>query len=153
MTLSRILVVCLGNICRSPLGEHALKHALKDYSITVESAGTSNWHEGGRYDARSIKAGKKLGWPMTGTSRPVRADDFSKFDLLLAMDQDNYATLQKMCPKDIHYKIKMFREWDPVNDGSLDVEDPYYSASRNAFDDVAQQCYRVAKQFAATINE
>ena len=94
-----VLVVCLGNICRSPLGEALLRHHAETAglatAITVDSAGTAGWHEGKPPSHGSIEAAARNGLDITGQrSRPVVAEDFSRFDLILAMDARNLADLK-----------------------------------------------------------
>ncbi|KAL0222568.1 hypothetical protein RCL1_002422 [Eukaryota sp. TZLM3-RCL] len=153
MTLSSILVICLGNICRSPVGEFALKKAFSEHklSINVESAGTTSYNEGCTYDDRSIASAKKRGLNLRGFSRPLIAEDFSSFDLLLCCDGDIYRTVLKRCPSAHKHKVKLFREFDPNAKGYLDIDDPWYSNSSRAFDEVTDICIRSAENIVALI--
>ncbi len=94
----KILMVCLGNICRSPLAHGILESKLpKGWS--VDSAGTSGWHNGERPDTRSILEARNNGIDIDHQrSRKVTVDDFEKFDILFAMDSSNYSNLVQLAP-------------------------------------------------------
>lgn len=94
----KILMVCLGNICRSPLAHGILESKLPKGWI-VDSAGTSGWHEGERPDTRSILEARNNGIVIDHQrSRKVNVDDFEKFDILFAMDSSNYSNLVQLAP-------------------------------------------------------
>lgn len=124
----RILLVCLGNICRSPTAEAALRHELAAAGLTdrveVDSAGTGDWHVGQPPDPRMIRAGSSRGLELTGTARQVAIEDFLTYDLILAMDRSNRDDLVALAP-DVASgrKVHMFREFEG-SDG--DVPDPYF---------------------------
>lgn len=126
----RVLLVCLGNICRSPTGEAALRLALDDAGLSdrveVESAGTGAWHVGHAPDPRMVAAGTRRGLTLAGEARQVDLADFMTFDLILAMDRSNRDDLVALAP-DVASgrKVRMLREFDPDAD-SEDVPDPYY---------------------------
>ena len=94
--MKKILVVCLGNICRSPTAEAVLKARAKKLGVNVhvDSAGTIGHHEGNQPDSRAMAAGEKRGYSFKGIySRKVRTSDFTEFDLILAADKQNLADL------------------------------------------------------------
>lgn len=133
MPAKRILVVCLGNICRSPTAQAVLQHkvALKKLDIEIDSAGTSASHKGERPDSRSVRAGNARGYDFNGLySRPVFEQDFINFDLILAMDNDNLAELNRRCPAEYLHKIKLFLSFHPAYPITCEVPDPYYSGSK-----------------------
>ncbi|KAL0218579.1 hypothetical protein P9112_004232 [Eukaryota sp. TZLM1-RC] len=153
-SVQSILVVCLGNICRSPVGEHALKAAAANagLSLKIESAGTAGYHNGSAYDSRSRASARTRGLHLQGTSRAVKPSDFKEFDLLLAMDRNNYETLLSRCPEQFKSKIYMYRHFDPdAPHKMMDVEDPYYSPEDNAFDVVTDTCIRTANNLVDII--
>jgi protein-tyrosine phosphatase len=130
----RICLVCLGNICRSPMAAAVLRKRLEDAGlsgvVTVESAGTGGWHVGGPADPRTLVALHNRG---------LNADDhrarqftralFIDYDLVLALDRDNLADLHLLAPDDVSRdKIQMLRAYDSLAlaSGDLDVHDPYY---------------------------
>lgn len=131
--MTRILFVCLGNICRSPTAEAVLRHRLAaaglDGEVEVDSAGTGGWHVGHPPDERSAAAALRRGIELDGAARRVGPEDFESFDLLIAMDRQNHADLRAMARSPEHVaKLRLLREYDPVavEAGELAVPDPYY---------------------------
>ena len=126
----RVLLVCLGNICRSPTAEAAVREALQAEGIgpdqvEVDSAGTGDWHLGEPPDPRSTAAGRRAGLELTGRARLVTPADLERFDLVLAMDRQNLADLRAMAPDAAaRDRIALFRDFDGVATGR-DVPDPY----------------------------
>lgn len=134
----RILLVCLGNICRSPAAEAALRSALADAGmdgrVTVDSAGTGDWHLGHPPDARMVAAGAEAGLTLDGAARLVAAEDFRDADLLLVMDRSNLREVRALAPDDAaRTKVRLFRDFDGT-DGD-EVPDPY-TGGDEAFRDV-----------------
>lgn len=124
----RILTVCLGNICRSPAAEAAIRAAASDVGLNVEvdSAGTGRYHLGDGPNPRSIAAGAEVGLDVRGTARQVRMEDFDDFDVIVAMDHANYDDLRRMAPSEVaRGKIHLFRDFDAESTGQ-EVPDPYY---------------------------
>jgi protein-tyrosine phosphatase len=139
---TRVLFVCLGNICRSPTAEGVMRALVNDAglrdSIQLESAGTGAWHVGSPPDGRASEAARVRGVELDGHARQIRAEDFEQFDLLLAMDGENLRELQRQAPgDDERAKVRLLREFDPASEGAgdLDVPDPYYGGA-NGFDEV-----------------
>jgi protein-tyrosine phosphatase len=131
--MSRLLFVCLGNICRSPTAEAVMAGLVADAGLerdfTLDSAGTGTWHVGGPPDERAVAAAARRGIAMRGKARKVITADFDAFDLLLAMDAENFRALRALAPHGIAAaKVRLLREFDPASAGaaSLDVPDPYY---------------------------
>jgi protein-tyrosine phosphatase len=129
----KILLVCLGNICRSPAAEAALRAALAgtglDGAVEVDSAGTGDWHVGEPPDRRMVAAAGRAGLRLEGTARRVTSGDFEHYDLVLAMDADNLRTLRALAPdEEARSRIRLFREFEAGAD-DLDVPDPYYGGS------------------------
>ncbi len=123
MTYS-ILCVCLGNICRSPSGEATLRAAMP--TARIDSAGTAGWHIGKPPYGPMQEAAKAQGFDMSAQrARQVRAQDFYEFDLILAMDADNFSDLEQMRPADATADLALFL--DALDDGPHDVPDPYYT--------------------------
>lgn len=119
----RILCVCLGNICRSPMAEAVLraKAAQAGLNWTVDSAGTGAWHLGKPPDTRAYEAARKRGYDTSDQlARQVKPQDFTAFDLILAMDARNRSELEDMYPPNATAQIRLF---DP--DGQ-EVPDPYF---------------------------
>lgn len=130
MTL-RILFVCMGNICRSPTAEGILRTKLDAAglaeAVTLDSAGTGDWHVGKAPDSRAIQAAAGRGYDITGLrARQVTTDDFQRFDLILAMDQDNLAWLEQLCPdQGAVPELFLARQGLAVDE----VPDPYYGGA------------------------
>ncbi|HHX8641618.1 TPA: low molecular weight protein-tyrosine-phosphatase [Vibrio diabolicus] len=125
--MKKILVVCMGNICRSPTGEAVLRAKAQKLGVEVEvdSAGTIGYHAGNRPDSRAMAAGKLRGYSFKGMrARQVTIDDFDKFDLILAADKANLADLLDICPLKYRHKVSLFLS----HSGSdyNEVPDPYY---------------------------
>src|SRR3712207_4696427 len=126
----RILLVCLGNICRSPTAEAALREALAeagmDGHVEVDSAGTGDWHVGRPPDRRMTAAAALVGLRLDGTARTVQPDDFETADLILVMDRSNLEDVLALAPSaEARAKVRLFREYDLVADDG-EVPDPYY---------------------------
>ncbi|AUW04507.1 low molecular weight protein-tyrosine-phosphatase [Vibrio campbellii] len=125
--MKKLLVVCMGNICRSPTGEAVLRAKAKELGISVEvdSAGTIGYHAGNPPDARSMQAGKQRGYSFKGMrSRKVTVGDFDEFDMVLAADKANLADLLDICPTEYRHKVSLF-----LSHGDSDydeIPDPYY---------------------------
>ncbi len=124
-----ILMVCLGNICRSPLAEGILKHLIstRELGWKVDSAGTSSWHKGNLPDYRSIEIAKSNGIDITDQrSRPLILEDFDRFDYILAMDHSNLRNIYNLLGnRTSRAKIELLMDFD---DTALikEVPDPYY---------------------------
>lgn len=124
----KILMVCLGNICRSPLAEGILKNKIQKQGLNweVDSAGTSGWHDGGKPDSRSIEVASKYNIDITDQiSRKVRSVDYEIFDLIYAMDIQNYNDLLSLATEEEKPKIKLIlNEIEPNK--NKNVPDPYW---------------------------
>jgi protein-tyrosine phosphatase len=133
----RILFVCLGNICRSPTAEGVMRALVAEAGlqeeIELDSAGTGAWHVGEPPDARATEAARLRGIVLEGAARQVLAQDFDRFDLILAMDGSNLHGLRQLAPDDeTREKVRLLREFDPASAdlSDLDVPDPYYDSQR-----------------------
>jgi protein-tyrosine phosphatase len=134
-----VLFVCMGNICRSPTAEGVFSHMLQGSDIAgrvlVDSAGTHNYHPGSPPDDRSQAHALRRGYDLSALrARKVQAQDYERFDLLLAMDWDNLALLEDDCPPQHASKLKRLMEFAPVSSHTV-VPDPYHGSSQG-FDDV-----------------
>jgi protein-tyrosine phosphatase len=140
--VTRILFVCMGNICRSPTAEGVMRRLLESEGLSdrieLDSAGTGDWHVGHPPDSRATIAAYRRGVRLEGAARQVRPDDFERFDVLVAMDRQNAAELLALAPgEDAAEKVRLLREFDPESAGApdLDVPDPYYGGD-NGFETV-----------------
>lgn len=127
----RILIVCMGNICRSPTGEAVLRATAERMEIDVEvdSAGTIGYHEGDMPDYRARTAGEKRGYSFEGMrARQIREDDFSYFDHILVADRDNLTELLAICPVEFTHKLSLFLSHSEM--AFDEIPDPYYGGDR-----------------------
>ena len=118
----RILCVCLGNICRSPMAEAVLREMARarGLSLEIDSAGTGSWHIGSPPTPEGVAAARARGYDTAGQrARQVRPEDFHDFDLILAMDNANLAVLTRLCPANARAELHLF---DPRGG---DIPDPY----------------------------
>ncbi len=141
-----VLAVCLGNICRSPTAEAALREAAEEagVEVTVRSAGTGDWHVGKPPDERMREAAAEQGLHLSGTADRVTPDDLAAADLVLAMDRANLADLEDLAGRvGLDAPLRLFREFDPEADGALDVPDPYYGGP-DGFIEVVRMVRRTA---------
>jgi protein-tyrosine phosphatase len=135
----KILFVCLGNICRSPTAEIVFREIVAreapNLSIEVDSAGTAGYHVGDPPDSRTRQAALRRGYDMSALrARVVEPQDFSRFDLILAMDRQNLETLKRRAPATAQERIRLFLEFAPDAD-TTEVPDPYYGGA-NGFEEV-----------------
>lgn len=134
--MKKILMVCLGNICRSPLAEGLLKSKVDQAQVMVDSAGTSNYHYGEHPDSRSIEVAQKNGLDISKLrARQFTVEDFKKFDLIYAMDKSNYENILRLAESEKdREKVKLIL--NEINPGkNQDVPDPYFGGKKG-FDDV-----------------
>ena len=144
--MAKVLMVCLGNICRSPLAEGILKSKVNN-TVSIDSAGTGNYHVGEAPDPRSIQIAKKYGIDISQQrARQFKASDFDRFDHIYVMDQSNFQNVVKLArnPEDIS-KVKLILE-EIQPDTKAEVPDPYFGGS-NGFENV----YRLLDEACAVI--
>jgi len=135
----KVLFVCLGNICRSPIAQGVFTTLVEREGlagqVTVESAGTHAYHVGNPPDERAREAAGKRGVDLSSQrARRVEPGDFERFDYVLAMDRSNYSDLMEICPPGMEYKLRLFLEFAPLLEDS-EVPDPYYGG-RSGFERV-----------------
>lgn len=148
-TARSVLLVCLGNICRSPLAEGVLRHRADErgvgHLLRVESRGTGHWHVGELPDPRAREVARKNGIELTSRARLLTVDDLADFDLILGMDEQNLRSIKRLATDSgIESRPGLFRVFDPVNHAdharfadarNLHVPDPYHHGPE-AFDEV-----------------
>lgn len=130
---TRVLVVCLGNICRSPTAEAALREAVDEAGlggrVEVDSAGTGTWHLGEPPDHRMVEAAAAHGLRLDGKARRITVEDFGRYDWILVMDRHNLADVRALAPDDeARARVRLYREFEEGADGE-DVPDPYYGGT------------------------
>ncbi|MBK0379778.1 low molecular weight protein-tyrosine-phosphatase [Mucilaginibacter segetis] len=142
----KILMVCLGNICRSPLAEGIMQHLATQEGLDweIDSAGTGNWHVGEGPDRRSVKAAREQGIDISGqVCRLFRKSDFDEFDLILVMDKSNLSDILAMAGDDAHRaKVKLLL-------GDKIVPDPYYDDTQftPVFKMIEAGCKKIIDQY------
>jgi protein-tyrosine phosphatase len=130
----RLLFVCMGNICRSPSAEGVFRRVLAErapnLTIEIESAGTHDYHVGSPPDRRAIEAARRRGIDLSSLrARQVSVADFERFDLILAMDEENLEELKRQAPRQYHSRIRLLMEF--AADATLQyVPDPYYGGAQ-----------------------
>jgi protein-tyrosine phosphatase len=134
-----VLLVCLGNICRSPTAEGVLRKMLADAGLDgrvhVDSAGTTGYHEGAPPDARAVAAARVRGFDLSGIrARRLVPEDFERFDLILAMDEENLGDLRDVAPDGARARLGLLLDYAAGQRGRA-VPDPYYGG-RNGFERV-----------------
>jgi protein-tyrosine phosphatase len=122
-----LLMVCLGNICRSPTAEAVLRQRLHAHGlherVVVDSAGTGGWHSGDPPDARSQRHALRRGYDLSGQrARRIVEADFHRFDIVLAMDEDNLADLERMKPPGARAELRLF--------AAVEIPDPYQGGAQ-----------------------
>lgn len=134
--MAKVLMVCLGNICRSPLAQGILESKVDASKILVDSAGTAGYHQGELPDKRSIKVAKKYGIDITNQrSRKFVIEDFDRFDIIFAMDTSNFYDLKRMARNENDAaKIQLILNQIHPN-SNKNVPDPYYGGEQG-FEDV-----------------
>lgn len=154
----RICFVCLGNICRSPTAEGIFQHLVKERGLKsyffIDSAGTSAFHLGERANSRSRQVAKENGMELNSRARRFESGDLEEFDLILAMDSENYRNIQQLISQNKHSeKVMMMRNFD-LESGPGDVPDPYYGGVdgfQNVFDVVYRSCEALLDQLEERI--
>lgn len=157
----RITVVCLGNICRSPIGEVVLRQRVEQAgfaeAVLVDSAGTGDWHIGHPADTRARATLLANGYAEEHTARQITSDWFAEIDLALAMDSANYRDLTEMMQGiDASTELRMFRSFDPTlgsiaePSDDLIVPDPYYGTGAD-FVEVLKMIERAADGIVASL--
>jgi protein-tyrosine phosphatase len=128
-----VLFVCMGNICRSPTAEAVFRHYVENAGVSgriqIDSAGTHDYHIGSQPDTRAQRAAQQRGYDMSDLrGRQVCAEDFSRFDYVLAMDSSNLAILRRITPADSDTQPQLFLEY-ARHHSELEVPDPYYGGA------------------------
>lgn len=134
--VTKILMVCLGNICRSPLAEGILQSKLPKDKFIVDSAGTGDWHVGHQPDKRSVAVAKKNGLDITNQkARQFTTSDFETFDYIYVMDKSNYDNVVKLAPNtEAKAKVQLMLDALATEKG-MEVPDPYFGGNEG-FDTV-----------------
>jgi protein-tyrosine phosphatase len=152
MIPKKVLFVCLGNICRSPTAEGVLRAiATREFPalpLTLDSAGTANYHVGEPPDRRTVAAARRRGFDLSALrARQVSLADFTHFDYVLAMDRANLADLARLKPASAGARLGLFLDYAPGS-GYAEVPDPYYGGAED-FERVLDLCEAAARGLLA----
>jgi protein-tyrosine phosphatase len=147
----KVLFVCMGNICRSPLAEGVFKHLVTNAGLAdrfeIDSAGTSSYHIGDPPDARTTSVARARGIELTGAARQIEQADLRDFHYILVMDAENMARVQQLRKNAAGAQVRMLRDFDDeASDANRDVPDPYYGGPRGfeeVHDIVERSCARL----------
>jgi len=150
----RVLIVCMGNICRSPMAEGVVRRTAEraglSSALEVDSAGTHAYHEGEMPDERARKVAATRGYEISDLrARRVNERDFMQFDLILAMDSQNMSFLRRCCPTEHQSKLGMFLDYAD-SPAENDVPDPYYGGVEG-FKNVLELCEKAAQGLVRAI--
>lgn len=147
-------MVCLGNICRSPLAHGILERKIAENALIgwkVDSAGTSGWHNGEAPDNRAIQVALKNGFDISGQiSRKITVQDFNDYDLILTMDTSNYNDVLRLCTNNTQRnKVRLIMNYLHP-DKNISVPDPYYN---DRFDEVVTMLDQAINELIASVLE
>jgi protein-tyrosine phosphatase len=153
----KVLFVCLGNICRSPLAEGVFRHMVAAAGLAdkfiIDSAGTSSYHIGDPPDSRTTAVALTRGVQLSGAARQVLTRDLMDFDYVLVMDEENLESVKRLVKgKTTRAQIKLLREFDVQATNVFNVPDPYYGGPRgfeNVHDIVERSCAALLEQIRA----
>ena len=155
----RILMVCTGNICRSPTAEGVLRRKLADAGLSdrveVQSAGTVDYHAGSPPDRRAQQAALRRGYDLSRQrARQLRAEDFERFDLVIGMDSDHVERMVDICPGPFAARICLLLDFSPARRKGMSVPDPYYGSPagfERVLDLVEEACDGLVKDLTARL--
>jgi len=144
---TKILFVCMGNICRSPTAQGVFQSLVKAGNlqefVVCDSAGTHDFHVGEAPDQRAVNAATKRGYDLTETrARKIQLPDFSEYDYILAMDWENLALLQRMCPRGLQHKLQLLMRFATEFEAAT-INDPYHGGPQGfeqALDYIEDAC-------------
>ncbi|XP_001606349.1 low molecular weight phosphotyrosine protein phosphatase isoform X2 [Nasonia vitripennis] len=146
----RVLMICLGNICRSPIAEAVFAEIVKEKGLEddweVDSAALIGYHTGKNPDRRAMEVLKAKGIKdYSHKARTLESNDYTKFDWIFGMDEDNLEELERKKPQRCKATIELLGKHDP--DGKLIIRDPYYDSNSAGFYEVYEQCDRSIRAF------
>lgn len=145
----KVLFICLGNICRSPIAEGVFQKAINDQNLAdkweIDSAAIGEWHVGNPPDSRAMDTLKKHDIAYNHVARQLKAEDYDHFDYIFGMDNENMKELNRRAPKSCKAKLLLFGDFD--DEGEKIIRDPYYDNDSAGFEKCYQQSVRCTKGF------
>jgi protein-tyrosine phosphatase len=154
----RVLFVCLGNICRSPLAEGVFRHVVEEAGLSdrieIYSAGTSAYHTGAQPDARTVAVAARRGVHLKHEARQITAGDLHDYDYVLAMDRSNLAKIERLAESVGPHRaeVVLLRQFDETAGADLEVPDPYFGGP-DGFEDVHDMVERGCRGLLEHIRE
>ncbi|CRK88832.1 CLUMA_CG002540, isoform B [Clunio marinus] len=144
-----ILMICLGNICRSPIAEAVMIDCIKKQKLMeqfeIDSAAIGPWHVGKKPNQRALDTMRIHNLQYHNKARQIKNDDFNKFDYIFGMDDENIDDLNGMKPKDSKAKVLLLGDFDP--EGERIIRDPYYDRDAKGFEKAYIQSVRCCESF------
>ncbi|XP_065362161.1 low molecular weight phosphotyrosine protein phosphatase 2-like [Calliphora vicina] len=152
----KILMVCMGNICRSPIAEAVMAKAIQQSNVAaedwfVDSAALVGYHSGSLPDERALSVLESHGITYNKEARVIKQEDFKEFDYIFGMDSGNVAELKKISPLGTKAKILLLGEFG-LNEDDKIIHDPYYFIGEAPFEIVYQQCKLACEAFLQTLH-
>ncbi|CAD7086879.1 unnamed protein product [Hermetia illucens] len=151
----RVLMVCLGNSCRSPIAEAVFQNVVNKAGVSseweVDSAALMDWNVGLGAEPRSLKTMSDHGLTCTHKARQITKEDFEKFDYIFGMDMGNVRDLNELKPANSKAKILLLGDFDPQ--GEKHIRDPYFDYGSEGFEKCYQQCSRMCPEFFKRVTE
>jgi protein-tyrosine phosphatase len=157
--MKKIMFVCLGNICRSPVAEAVFMQLIRERNLTkkytADSSGTSAFHIGAEPDPRMTITAEKNGTPMDHKAQQFKKEHFDEFDYIMAMDRSNYDNIVRMTQNQkLRGKVHLLREFDDqAPSKQAEVPDPYHRGGLGAFDEVYEIVNRSCKKFLESLQK
>lgn len=148
----RVLLVCAGNICRSPAAEAAVRAEAEAQGIDLEadSAGTGSWHVGDPPHEEMVAAGRRVGLDVSGRARKFGVSDFDRFDVILVMDRANLRDVLDLAPSlEARARVRLFRTYDPGSEED-EVPDPYGGTTED-YEETLEIVRRAAQGFVESL--
>ncbi|KAL5279749.1 primo-1 family protein [Megaselia abdita] len=150
MAQKKVLMICLGNICRSPIAEGVFQDTIEKAGVTgtwsVDSAAIGGWHVGNSPDHRALSTMKKHGIKYSNKARQISKKDFEEFDYIFGMDNENMGDLKRLQPKGTKAKCLMLGDFGLEKSDRI-IEDPYYQRGDEGFEKAYQQCVKACDVF------
>ncbi|XP_030370527.1 low molecular weight phosphotyrosine protein phosphatase 1 [Scaptodrosophila lebanonensis] len=147
--VQKILMICLGNICRSPIAEVVMVDTLqkaKVQNVVVDSAAIGSWHVGNRADPRALSTLKQHGLESKHIVRQITKKDFNDFDYIFGMDENNMSELRRLAPPNSKAELLMLGDFGLEKSNRI-IEDPYYQSGAAGFETAYQQCVVACEAF------